>query len=565
MMSEAELHVLRSRLNQGRLNKAARGALFSHPPIGYVSLPSGGLALEPDEQARSVVQLVFEGFEEVGTVNQLLQYLARHGIRLGIRPHSGPNRGRLEWHRPCRTTLLNLLHHPVYAGAYCYGRRPIDPRRKRPDRPGSGRHTVPAEECQVLLPGHYPASISWDRYEANQRRIADNQACAPSRGAPREGPALLGGLITCGRCGCRMMVQYSGRDKRLTYACLRRQIEYGGESCQNLAGRPLDACVGAQVLRVLEPSARELSLAAADQIRQKRDRLDRPWRQRLERAGYEADLAARQDRVVEPENRLVARELERRWEEALRVRRELEESDPRFRSQESPGLSACDREMIIKLAGNIPSLWSSATTTADRQTMIRHLIEKVVVAVRSDSEFVDLTIHWVGGSTSHHEVVRPVARYEQLRDYDRFVGRIAALRDEGLTTGEIAERLNQERWRPPRRRATFNGPMVRKLLSRLGLMNRRPVADRADLRLQAAEWWFADLASALGLPGATLSRWLCKGWVNARQAGGAPGRWILWADEEELDRLRRLRRCPRNWSETRRRRELETPQARPRC
>jgi hypothetical protein len=160
MMSEAELHVLRSRLNQGRLNKAARGELFSHPPIGYVGLPSGGLALEPDEQAR-VVQLIFEVFEEVGTVNQLLQYLARHGIRLGIRPHSGPNRGRLEWRRPCRTTLLNMLHHPIYAGAYCYGRRPIDPRRKRPDRPGSGRHTVPAEGCQVLLPDRLPAYISW--------------------------------------------------------------------------------------------------------------------------------------------------------------------------------------------------------------------------------------------------------------------------------------------------------------------------------------------------------------------------------------------------------------------
>jgi hypothetical protein len=249
----------------------------------------------------------------------------------------------------------------------------------------------------------------------------------------------------------------SGRDKRLSYACLRRQIEYGGEACQSPAGGPLGACVGEQVLRVLEPSALELSPAAADQIRRGRDRLDRHRRQRLERAGYEVDRAARQHHAVDPENRLVARALERQWEVALRAQREVEESSHRFRSQESQGLARGERDMVRRLAADIPELWSSATTTAaDRQALVRHLVEKVVVATRSDTEFVDVTIPWAGGAPSRHEVIRPVARYEQLRDYGRLVARIAALRAGGLTAGQIAERLNEEGWWPPRRRTTFH-------------------------------------------------------------------------------------------------------------
>jgi len=140
-MSEAEVHILRSRLNQGRLNKARRGELSCHCPIGYVRLLTGELAFDPDEQARAAVQTVFDKFDEWGTVNKVLRYLVRHQIRLGVRPHSGRNRGQLEWRRPCRQTLLSMLHHPVYAGAYCYGRRPIDPRRKRPGYPQFGTNT----------------------------------------------------------------------------------------------------------------------------------------------------------------------------------------------------------------------------------------------------------------------------------------------------------------------------------------------------------------------------------------------------------------------------------------
>ena len=563
-MSEAELHILRNRLNQGRLNKARRGELFCHWPIGYVRLPSGALAREPDEQARAVVQTVLDKFEEYGTVNKVLRYLVSHQVHLGIRPHSGANRGQLQWRRPCRETLLNMLHHPVYAGAYCYGRRPIAPRRKRPGHPHSGRIRVAADECLVLLRDRCPAYISWERYQANQRKIEENRCRAESRGPVREGVSLLGGLIVCGHCGCRMTVHYDGPDKRLTYLCDRHQVEYGEPLCQQLAGRSLDELVGRQVLGVLKPAALELSLAAAGQIQEERERLHHHWKHRLERARYEADRAARQYHAVEPENRLVARALEGLWEESLRARRQLEEDYRRFQSEQPEDLSAANQDRIRTLASDIPALWHVSTTTAaDRQTIVRHLIEKVVVAVQDNTEYVDVTISWKGGMMSQHELIRPVGSYEQLRDYDRLMKRIVELRDQGRTTREIAEQLTREGWRTPRHRKAFRSDTVRKLLSRRGLIESRPPASESDQLLNPHEWWFGDLARALDMPQPTLYSWLRRGWVHSRQLHGRHGRWIIWAGEDEVDRLRCLRTRLRSWSDDAPPVDLTVPKPRP--
>jgi len=563
-MSEAELHILRSRLNQGRLNKARRGELICHWPAGYVRQPSGELAFEPDEQARAAIQTVFDKFDEWGTVNKVLRYMVRHEMRLGIRPHGGPSRGQLEWRRPCRATLLNMLHHPVYAGAYCYGRRPVDPRRKRPGHPHSGRTRVSADACLVLLRDRCPAYITWDQYEANQRKIEENRAHVQSRGAVREGASLLGGLLVCGHCGCRMSVHYDGPNKRLNYLCGRRQIEYGESLCQSLAGRGLDELVAQQVMRVLEPAALELSLLAVEQIEKERERLHNHWKHRLERAGYEADRAARQYHAVEPENRLVARELERRWEQSLGEARQLEEDYRRFQSEQPGSLSSEDRAAVRTLASDIPVLWKLPTTTAaDRQTIVRHLIEKMLVAVQNDTEYVDVTIHWLGGMTSQHELIRPVGRYEQLRAYDQLMEHIIDLRERGQTARDIAERLTREGWRTPRGRKTFCDCTVRKLLSRRGLAVTRPVASLCGDLLGPHEWWFGDLACKLDMPQPTLYSWLRRGWVHARQLHGRHGRWIVWADRDEVDRLCQLRTRSRSWSDDPPPADLTIPKPRP--
>ncbi len=206
IMSEAELHFLRARMHEGRLNKARRGELFNHASIGYVREPGGGPALDPDEQVQQVVRLVFDPFDRRGTLHGLLRYLVHHGIRLPIRPHAGPNRGKLEWRRPDRETLQNMLHHPVYAGYYRHGHRALDPRRKVPGRPGTGRTINKPEDCAALLEGRCPAYITPERFWANQERLAANRARSDAAGAVRQGPSLLGGILRCGRCGRRMTV-----------------------------------------------------------------------------------------------------------------------------------------------------------------------------------------------------------------------------------------------------------------------------------------------------------------------------------------------------------------------
>jgi DNA invertase Pin-like site-specific DNA recombinase len=563
IMSEAELHFLRVRMHEGRLNKARRGELFNHASIGYVREPGRGLALDPDEQAQEVVRLVFDQFDRQGSLHGLLRYLVHHGIRLPVRPHFGPNRGQLEWHRPNRETLQNMLHHPVYAGYYRHGHRPLDPRRKVPGRPGTGRTINKAEDCLVLLEDRCPAYITPERFWANQERLAANRARAEAAGAVRQGPSLLGGILRCGRCGQRLMVAYSGRASRLRYSCGRAMVDYAEPLCQSLAGRVLDDLVAAQVVAALEPAALELSLAAADDVQQERARLHRNWQQQVERACYEAERARRQYDAVEPENRLVMRELERCWEGALKEQRRLEEEYARFGRNQPAGLSASEREQIRALAGDLPALWQAPdTTAADRQRIVRLLVEEVIVTVRGESEWVDVTIRWAGGYSSGHELVRPVQRYQQMADYGSLLNRIDELRKAGRTLAEVAEQLNREGFHPPKRSATFTSGILAGLLAKRGRRGPRPRLVAEPGLLREHEWLLTDLARKLEMPQATLHRWVRVGWVHARKLPTPGGHWVIWADAEELDRMTRLRTCPRGWSDEPVLAQLTKPKAR---
>jgi DNA invertase Pin-like site-specific DNA recombinase len=549
-MSEAELHVLRGRMLAGKRNKARRGELFNHAPIGFVRLPGAGMALDPDEQARDVVRLIFDKFDELGTVSALLRYLVHNRVLLPVRPHFGPDRGQLRWRRPNRVTLTFLLHHPIYAGAYSHGRRPTDPRRKVPGRPATGRRLLPMGQWEVLIRDQLPGYISWERYEANLQRLARNRARAAAMGAPRDGDSLLAGVVFCGRCGRRMQVSYPGGPKRTRYSCQRAAIEYAEPACQSLAGQGLDDLVARLVLAALEPAVLELSLSASEDLRRERERLDRHWQQRLERARFESDRTARQYHAVEPENRLVARELERRWEHTLAAVRDVEEEYDRFHRDQPVELTVDDRAMIMSLASDIPTLWRAASTTAsDRRVVVRHLIERVEVAVQGQTEWADVVIQWSGGFTSRHEVRRPVRRLEQLRDFTLLTGRVLELHRDGRTAAQIAACLNAEGFRPAKRRATFNSAMVRQMLSRRFRSGPRPRVLSESSPLEEHEWWLTDLARELDMPVPTVHSWLRRGWISARKLAGAGGRWVLWADVEELDRLGQLRASPRSWSD----------------
>ena len=560
-MSEAELHVLRSRMYQGLLNKARRGEVFNHPPAGYIKLPTGAFALDPDEQVQGVIRLLFDQFERQGSISGLLHYLVAHDIRMPIRPHHGPNRGQLQWRRPNRVTLQYLLHHPIYAGYYRWGHRACDPRRKVGGRPGTGRTVRSPEECLVLLEGRCPAYITAERFWANQQRLQANRA-ASLKGV-RRGPSLLGGLLVCARCGRHLLVSYTNAGRGLRYSCVRGRLDYGEPPCQSLSGRRLDALVSTQVLSALQPAALELHLAAAADVAQERRRLHEHWQQRLERARYEAERAARQYQAVEPENRLVARELERRWEEALAGQGRLTEEYERFCRGQPATLSAAEQEQIRSLARDIPQLWHADTTTAaERQRLIRFLIEQIEVGVQGQTDQVEVAIRWAGGFVSRHTLARAVQRYEQLADYTRLRARIAELRAAGKSMAAVAECLNQEGFRPPKRAARFTSAMVAGFLAKGGRSGPRPVALSATGLLRKGEWLLTDLARHLGMPSATLHRWRQVGWVQARKLPVPGGHWALWADAAELKRLARLRKHHRARRDQPIPTELTTPKAR---
>lgn len=566
-MSEAELHILKGRMYQGRMNKARRGELQVHAPIGYVRSAEGDFVFDPDEQAQAVVRLIFAEFPRQGSLYALLRYLARHGVRIPVRPLSGPDRGRLEWHRPSRETLQSMLHHPAYAGAYRYGHRSTDPRKRIPGRRGTGRTIHKPEDCAVLLRDRFPAYISWERYEEIQERLAQNRSRAQSQGAPRRGPSLLGGLVYCGRCGQRLMVTYSGRASRLRYQCARNMQNYGEPLCLGVTGHDLEDFVVGRVLEVMRPASLELSLTAADDLERERQRLDQHWRQRLERAAQQADRAARQYHAVEPENRLVGRTLERQWEDALRERDRLASEYEAFGREQPPRLADEQRTLVRRLAEDLPALWQAPDTTPeDRQQVVRLLLDRIDIDVEGDSERMEVTLHWAGGFTSRHRLARTVGSFSRLSYLGDLVSRVVALRAAGGTLAEVAEQLNREGLRPPGTCATFSAASVSRLLLRQGIHRPRSEAAPGSPHLRPGEWWLRDLAAHLGMHHGTLTHWRRSGWVHARKAENvAGGRWIVWADESELDRLRRLRNQPQSRTNLRPSypAELTTPRTKP--
>lgn len=561
VMNEAELHVLKQRMYQGKLNKARRGELLNLPPIGYVRLPGGEWAIDPDEQVQAVVRLIFDQFDREATMHGLLRYLVHHHIRIPVRLAGGPNKGQLEWRRPNRATLSNLLHNPTYAGAYRFGYRSIDPRKKQPGRPGTGRSVRRPEECLVLLRDRLPAYISWDRFEANRERLAANRNLPDTPGAPRNGPAVLAGLVRCGRCGRRMTVRYPGADKPVSYVCTRGSADYGEPLCQGLSNAStLEALVAGQLLAAVQPAALAASLAAVAGVKHQRAELERQWRLRRERAAIEVDRAARQYQACEPENRLVARELERRWEEALKQKQRLDDEYDRFARTAPAELSAEAVAAIRGLSADLPAVWAAATTTpADRQRVARLLLEKVVVTVDKASERVDVTLHWAGGAVRSDTITRPVAQYCQQSDYPRLVARLRELCHERRTSAEIAGRLNAEGFRPPKRADRFTGGIVGRLTAHLGLA-RRP-RHGSTTGLGPDEYRPMGLARRLGVGRDTVRHWLRAGWLTVRR--DEDGHQVIRADADELRRLRELLDLPRTWANRKRLAQLKKPKPRP--
>ncbi|HVI36132.1 MAG TPA: recombinase family protein, partial [Gaiellales bacterium] len=537
-MSEAELHIMRARLEQGRWHKAERGELGFNLPRGYFKRPSGEVALDPDERVRDTIHLVFDVFERRGSVHGVLRYLIDHGIALPDRERHGPTRGEVVWHRPHRGAIRNLLTSPTYAGAYVFGRRQtkgsyVGIRRWRAGQPS--RHPA---DWRVLLPDRWPAYISWSSYEENQQRLDANRS--KHKGVPRGGPSLLAGILFCGRCGHRMVTCYRNNGRDLRYDCTHDQINHGAPHCQSLSGGTLDALVTGLILEVLRPSAIEVSLRLAEDVELERARRHRQWALRLEQARYEVERAQRQYDAVEPENRIVARTLEQRWEAALAAAAELREEHARFLAHEPAQLTTADREAIRALAEDIPTLWRATTTTAaERKEIVRLLLERTEVTVAGASENAEVVCRWAGGRQSRHALVRSVRRTVQLSRHAELLAHLRGLHAQGLRPPAIARILQVEGWRSAHGKGFTEGS-VRALLARMGVVSTSPKRPSAVVARRTDELTVTEVAARLNLPEGTVYNWLYKGRLPARRVVAA---WhTLWLVRlEEVEALLRQR------------------------
>jgi DNA invertase Pin-like site-specific DNA recombinase len=525
-MSEAELHILRARLEGGILNKAARGELRRGLPVGFVwGDADGEVRFHPDEAVTSAIRAVFTRFAELGSVRQVWLWFRSERLSFPLQTHGVEG---IRWVAPTYTALHHMLTNPVYAGAYVYGRT----RRERyvaTDGTIQQRiRRLPRAEWGVLLPNHHEGFIDWDTYEANQARIDSNIHPHPHLpgGAVREGAALLQGLATCGHCGRRLHTHYSGRSAAPGYHCSGKDlVESRGVYCLTVGGIQIDEAVTTAFLAALTPAAVDAALVAAHQVDTDDQAALAQWRLAGERARYEAERAERRYRAVEPENRLVARGLETEWEQRLRdldvAQRELEARE----HQRRRALGQIDAERLHALGDDLRRVWTASTTTdRDKKELLRALLEEVVLAVERDERRAHLTLRWRGGTITelHVNLRASPPRIRTDEDSLALIRRLAPHYPDAVIAG-ILNRQGKRTARGERFTALHVGCLRRYR----NIPRCEPPAERADGALLT----IAKAAAVLGVASSTLHRWLIAGIIVGEQlTPGAPWR-IRMTDE----------------------------------
>ena len=445
-MSEAELHVLRARLIGGQLNKARRGELWMKPPLGYVVTARGQLTLDPDEQVRHAVGLLFETFRRTGSAGAVIRQFRQDRLLWPRRIVTGARAGALVFGSLEHQRVLSILHNPRYAGAYVYGRT----RQRKVLLPGHVRNRrLPRDEWKVFLPNIHPGYLTWEEYETNQQTLRDNAGGYGSdrrRSPPREGVALLQGLVICGRCGDRMTVRYETHQGHPApvYTCQRRGIATATHLCQVIHGAPFDAAISDLVLEAVTPASLEVAFEVAEELRARDADVDHARRAHVARAREDAELAQRQFLAVRPEHRLVADALERDWNEALRRLAQAEEEYTKASHKPPRSLTPELRERVMSLVADLPRVWHDPRIPArERKRMLRLLLEDVTFV--QDETMIRMAVRWKGGASCVVERPRPLSAPDLRRTPPEIIEEVRALATE-QTDGQIAHTLNQ-RWR----------------------------------------------------------------------------------------------------------------------
>lgn len=525
-MSEAELHVLKGRMLAGLQHKASQGKLRFCLPPGYQFDEDGRIVKSPDEQVGHLLGLVFSKVFEIGSVAGLLRYLQEEGLKF---PRKATFDRGVRWVRPYYRALYGTLTNPIYTGAYVYGRSRMV---KELDAEGNARsrqRKQPLSDWSVVIQDHHPAYISWDDFLRIRTMIARNQpvAAGEAGGVAREGAALLQGIVRCGRCGRAMAVEYPGKRARAyaRYYCRGAQ-NHGGPRCQSVGAHRVDEAVAAHFLEEMRPARLAVHLEALRRVDEQKDGLLTQLELDLERARYEAERKERQFHAVEPENRLVARTLEAQWNEALGHFHDIEERLRRRRHERSLSLDDVEEGEIARLAGNMPSLWSAASTSAkDRKRLLRAAIDEVQIV--KEGREAHLKILWKGGAVVEKNVSLPkVATKPKSGDLVDLIRQLA----QRHTDAQIARVLIRKGLKTPKG-LPFTAHRVASLRLQHGIECYRVSNDRGTSSVTVEE-----AAQRFGVHQHTIYLWIRTGLLKADQVtSGAP--WDVYVTDDDLRRL----------------------------
>jgi hypothetical protein len=538
-MSEAEQYWMRLRLQGGKQSKARRGELFLTPPTGYQWDESARrLRLDPDEHIQQAVMLVFERFRIDGSAYAVMRYFVRHELTIPVRDAST---GEVRSVPPRHSLILAMLHNPIYTGAYVFGRR--EERKALVDGKLHRRHVerLPIEQWKTCLKDLHPRYISWEEFMSNQQKLRANRASAShlsdQPGAGREGRAFLQGIALCGKCGHRMTVRYQGARRRVYYEC-RSPLKHGGAGdCWSVSGQALDDAVAALFLQAVQPPEIELGLAVARETERQSKEIEQQWKLRLDRATYDARLAERRYKAVDPDNRVVARTLEREWNDKQKELEELQRQHAEARRRDLVDLSAADRRRVLALATDLPRVWRASTTThAERKNLLRMLVKEVTLTpIDAPSRATRIQVLWQTGAVTDLTVARrdkytalatPPAAVEIIRAMTAAgnpdVDIVTALTSQGLATG---------------RGQPWNESAIRWTRWRHGIRRELQANERLPDRRPDGLYSVHGVAACSGVTEHIVRYWVEKGWLKIAEGGGRQPLWFR-LDRATLERLR---------------------------
>jgi DNA invertase Pin-like site-specific DNA recombinase len=506
-MSEAELHVIKARLQGGILNKAKRGELRSPLPVGFLYSPSNQPVLDPDKQVQESLRLFFETFQRTGSAMATIKAFHQQGLLFPRRLKKGPHKGDLLWVELTHSRALQVLHNPRYAGAFVFGRTRT---RKKPD--GGEAFLKRPRDQWILLPGMHVGYITWEQYEGNQRRLRENaQALGHDRrkSPPREGPALLQGLVLCGVCGSRMTVRYHCRGTRPVpdYVCQKDGIEHGRPLCQSINGEQIDKSISDLLIQTVTPMALDVALAVQQEIQARLNEADRIRSKQVERVRYEADLAQRRYMHVDPANRLVADALEAEWNSKLRALNEAQEEYERLRQADRRAIDETQRARIAALASDFPRLWQDPRTPdREKKRMVRLLLEDVTLLKR---EQILVHVRFKGGALKSFSLPLPVGAPILRKTPGAVVQEIDRLLEQH-TEAQVATMLNDRGVRSATGNA-FTPMAILKLGARYGFRTHfQRLRERGLLTLE-------EIAERVGVVPCVVKRWRDEGLLTAHR------------------------------------------------